>query len=284
MKYLYILPFLLLLFLSCTVASSEKGEELTIESINTQIISDQFPQESEYQVNIKLTASLSSSVDNNEDLYYEWEVNYLDIDVYNQIAIETHDASTDKIESKLKNNHHYFLEVSKSSTKALLSVYKEGYYQVIFRATNFINEEESSIILKIGNPEYPHLFLKTNIPPIPNANPEDFLGQIFININSSTNNTIQELKASDLQDIWYDTGIKLNPFSYFNISAGTHLVFKEDEEPHVLSFSNKLAKNRYSFVYSLNHSEESTPVLLSPIVLSNLKNKNHLDIFFNGEE
>jgi hypothetical protein len=178
-----------ILFSCATSSSSDENAPIDIKNISILEVENRAPKESDYQVEIELTGNMSSK-NANQDIDYQWNVEYLNLDIRNE---KQNDSTDDSFNLELVNNFlegHYFLEVSNNPLKSLLSIYKPGYYKITLKAYNEKEKKSHTILLKIGEPELPNLFVKVNIPEREKYVSEDFKGNIYLNITNKTTNDI----------------------------------------------------------------------------------------------
>lgn len=273
---------IILIFLSCEASMEEEFADFSIKAISPVISEKEMPISSEYQVNIELSGILSDESDLNS-ISYKWQVEYINLDIDKRYSVDfkqknVTDSTSDSVvlnnnevyhTSKYLNN--YFLDVDNESSLALLSVYKKGFYKISLIATNYVIEDKYSIILQVGDVEYPQLYFRTNI--ISNdLKKDDYKGEFYYEIQGDMDAVggIRSVDLSNIKDEWYNTGIRLNPMKSFNIVTGSHYIVKND----VSIISGYSTENYFSnsdeFIYSFGDISEQR-LSINPIVFTNIE-------------
>jgi hypothetical protein len=166
----------------------------------------------------------------------------------------------------------------------MLSVYKEGYYKVSVVASNLIETKQKSIVIKVGNPEFPTLRYSFNLPPT-DLTTDDFVGGFYCKytgaVAKTDNNEEKYVKASDISAQWFDTGIKFNPFTSFSIKTGTHIVEYNKTRQIVSLGKNSLLAGVDGLYYDTDKNK-AVDVLISPVLLKNLKNNSTFKLYRKG--
>ncbi len=265
--------FLFLLLIACSNDNDTEDVSVKINNINASYSSNRSPRESEYQVDIELLGIVDqSNIDQN--IQFEWGIKYLKSDVLDYALINNSDETGDSLKNNKKYlSGYYFLDVSKNPLNALLSVYKQGYYKITLQGTSSKETKDHTIILKIGEVNIPELLIKVNIPDIEKSTKNDFKGNFYISINDKINDSkITKIDSGDLMDKWYNTHIKIDPFSPFSINAGSYVI--KLKTPVIGSISqNSDSKNNDQITYTIN-SQDAKKIFTSPVVLNRLKNNS----------
>ncbi|HNZ27619.1 MAG TPA: hypothetical protein PLG34_07250 [Spirochaetota bacterium] len=280
--------FIFIIFLlGCSTNEDDKEAPLEIKDISINEVIDRVPKAGKYQVDVELFAQLNEK-NVEQDIFYEWFVESIELDIRDltsieNIAVKDRPATTiKKIESK-----NYFLEVGKNPLNVLLSVYKPGYYKISLVATNLEETTEKSILLKIGEPEIPHLFLKFNIPNAKDLSADNFKGEFFIQVVNDNkiakNAKITPIKARDVNSGWFDTSIDINPLLSFGINAGTHLV-KDEESINLCSLGRNGMPTGYDGLKYDISDVLGKEVFISPILLKNIENNSIFKIYKSGNK
>ncbi len=272
--------------ISCSNPQSEdKDKNIGVKDISVNKVSNRSPVENSDQVDLELLA-YSREDDLNNDIDYKWYVEYLKLDIENDSKTEDN-FKIEQVEDKLTINKYlegyYFLDVSKSNPlNALLSIYKIGFYKITVKSENSSNAFEYSVIVKVGEPVLPNLFVKVNIPKIQKLTNQDFTGKFYLSIlnnDLSNNSEIIELKAEQMRDEWFDTGKTINPLESFKIVAGTHIL--NDNLKTISSIiGNSNSSDADSMEYFSNN-EEVKSISTTPIIIKG-NNYNNLTIKKSG--
>lgn len=270
MRFLIKFVILLLLLSSCTVSNSNLESESTVLGIRPSVSTRAVPRESAFQVELELKGVVNEAALSNNEIRYNWSVEQLKHDISESYTKTKGDQSSDKYEYKAPN---FLLESTKEGLNCYLSIYEAGYYKVTLSSKSGLFTSKSSVILKIGSPTLPELYTKVNIPSLKDGEKRDYRGRFFLKVEGELNTINTELKASELKDDWYNTEIKINPFSSFNILSGTHIGSYLDNEGQVISTLYSLGressgKNAANITYSLNRENKSKELTLSPLLFS----------------
>ncbi|MBP7554493.1 MAG: hypothetical protein KA885_13785 [Spirochaetes bacterium] len=275
------------ILLSCSTNEDDNDAPLEIKDISINEVIDRVPKVGIYQTDVELFAQLNEK-NLEQDIFYEWFVESVELDIQRINSIEDipqkdEPATTiKKIESK-----NYFLEVGKNPLNVLLSVYKQGYYKVSLVATNLEETTEKSVLLKIGEPEIPHLFLKFNIPKTKDLSADNFRGEFFIQVindNKITKNAkIISINARDINSGWFDASIDINPLFSFGVNAGTHLV-KDEESINLCSLGRNGMPTGYDGLKYDIADILGKDVFISPILLKNINNNSIFKIYKTGDK
>ena len=228
-KIVPLLSLIIVLF-SCSASQTSKDASIEINDISVAAAENRVPKENSSQVNLELNGIMNEN-NTNQDVEYSWFVEYLKLDIANDKGISFTSENNTTIGKLEKTSSNFFIEISSSNhLNALLSVYNEGYYRVTLQASKTDEIREKSVIIKIGDPALPHLFIKNNIPDVKESVKNDFKGRYYLKYN----NNITKLDAGQIKDDWYDTNIEINPFLSFNIEILTHLIADENSKPQEL--------------------------------------------------
>ena len=260
MKFKLFFIFLLTIYLviNCsTPHTDEEKDSVEVNDIEINEVVNKVPVENSNQVDLELLATISEE-NYKQDIEYNWYIEYLKMDIDNKSSkINRFDIDLNKEDLSIDRylEGHYFLEVSKKNPlKALLSIYKDGFYRVTLKAINNNNIKEYSVVIKIGEPALPNLFVKVNIPEMDKLSTNDFIGKFYLKVFSDeklNNSDIIELNANEVKDDWFDTGFVINPFESFKIKAGTHIL--NDVSQSISSVVNNNDLNEYDSIgYYLN--------------------------------
>lgn len=280
--------FIIISFLlACSTNEEDNDAPLEIKDISINEVIDRVPKVGKYQTDVELFAQLNEK-NMEQDIFYEWFVESVELDIRHinsieDIPVKDQPATTiKKIESK-----NYFLEVGKNPLNVLLSVYKPGYYKISLVATNLEETTEKSVLLKIGEPEIPHLFLKFNIPITKDLSADSFKGIFFIQVvndsKTAKNAKIVSINASDVNSGWFDTSIDINPLLSFGFNAGTHLV-KDEETVNLCSLGRNGMPTGYDGLKYDIADVLDKDVFISPILLKNINNNSIFKIYKTGDK
>lgn len=275
----YIIITLIFFFnlLSCATdkLSNNSNGTIKIDKIKANKVENRAPKESDFQVEIELSGIVNDDT-LKQDIKYDWSIQYIKSDISdNYISnISKDNLTSDNYLGKKYEKGYYFLDISNDPLNALLTAFQPGYYKIILQATNSNETKEQSIILKIGDPNIPELFVKINIPKLKNPEQSDFKGKFYLKLNNDLENIqeekIVELNAKDLMDNWYNTGYSINPFNSFTIQAGTYLL--NTEPVSIFSFNQgSLENNNDKIIYSLNGGSQEI-INTTPIVFKKINN------------
>ncbi len=277
---------LLLLFLIYFIAAcstAEDDEEVPIQLLGIDVVtaSSRAPSENANQETMELFLKVSEK-NLKQDISYTWYVEeiVLDIDSYS-LNIDT---SSDEEYTKQTVRTNYFIEKSQNPLNVMLSVYKEGYYKVSVVASNLIETKQKSIVIKVGNPDFPSLQYSFNLPPS-DLTADDFVGGFYCKytgaVAKNDNNEEFYVKASDIGAQWFDTGVRFNPFTSFSITTGTHIVEYNKARQIVSLGKNSLLAGVDGLYYDTDKNK-ATDVLISPVLLKNLKNNSFFKLYRKG--
>ena len=275
----FVLYFIIIIFFlsfSCSTDTKKNDEPIEIKSIQIEQSHNRMPKESDFQVDLELHGIVNEE-NLKRDIQYKWLIEYVKLD------IKSFDTSNDLTVNYRDIN--YYIDIDKNPLNAILSVYKEGYYKITLSASNINETKLFSIIVKIGDPELPNLFVKLNIPKINKADKNDFRGRFFLGFNNGNNVSqidITELPSSSMMDEWYKTGIKINPFESFHLEAGTHII---DAKPVYICSLNKTGIPREidGLLYDFQNIKEKQ-IKTSPLILKDLDTNTILSIYKTGKE
>lgn len=272
-----ILIFILLYaLLSCATSEKSKDTPIIINEVHAKVTDNNQPKESEFQVNVMLSAILGKD-NEGKDLFYEWKIKPVKLDIDGQ-----DNTSAVGSENSDSNEKTYFLEVSKNPLEGMISFYKEGYYKISLTVSNTNETKTNSLILKIGNPEFPDLYLKLNTPPYDETSDSgEYKGGIYFNNSSVKNKSTGDIKfinSKDVFDKWYKTDYKINPFNTFTINSGTHIILK-NQTKMISSFSKNSTGQNYDVIQYDLDGGKTNQVKISPILLNNLNSNNLLSIY-----
>ncbi|HOJ63947.1 MAG TPA: hypothetical protein PLE45_05955 [Spirochaetota bacterium] len=326
-KYNFII-FLLLFLLGCATNEKEEEKPIVIEKIELFPSINRTPRMNFFQTDIEIVAKMSA--DNlNQDIFYEWFIEEIKLDIQSNLdniykekdkikykenikdlSNDTAEDSTNDKESreilekisslqKEKKKINYYLYTSKNPLNCMISIFEPGYYKITLRATNTKEVKEKSLILKVGEPELPELFLKLNIPDIntyfDNSNDNDntndkniskLKGKIFVKFESlfdkENKKDFIKIEGENFINGWYNTKIKVNPFYSFKITAGTHIVEGDDNILYIASLNKIALPAGYDNIYFDFLDKKANSVLTSPITLKNFDKNNIFTIYKKG--
>lgn len=273
-KYKLLILFISIIFFVINCSTPHSDDEDNSSKVNDIIInevSNKVPVENSNQIDLELLAILNKE-NYKQDIDYNWYVEYLKLDIEDKIST-TDNLNNDQTEENLLIDKYlegyYFLETSKKNPlNALLSVYKDGFYKVTLKTTDDGVVKEYSVVIKVGEPVLPDLYVKVNIPKMDKLSKKDFIGKFYLNFSTtgeSVNSGNIELNANEMADDWFDTGITVNPFNSFKIIAGTHIL--NDAAQNISSIINNSDLQEYDSIgYSLNN-EEFNYITLTPLII-----------------
>ncbi len=273
-KQISIYIIIIYLFINCSTPQHDEKKDVEVNDITINEVSNRTPVVNLNQVDLELLASVNEE-NFKQDIEYNWEVEYLKLDIESDSSLYTSNNVQNK-ENSLTNKYlegYYLLDVSKKNPlNALLSIYQEGFYRVTLKTSGSSNLKEYSVVVKIGEPPLPNLFVKVNIPKLDKLNKSDYIGKFYFSINNNEldDSEIHELNATEMQDKWFNTGLIINPFDSFNIVAGTH-VLNDNLKSIVSALNNKNFSEFDSITYSLDNSELEN-ISLTPLII---KGNNH---------
>lgn len=274
----FIIYLIFILFLvSCTADKVEENLKIKIQKIVFNEVQNRAPKENEFQFEFELFGIVADE-NLKQDIQYKWIVEYLNLEIFNNNHfIYNNDNSSDIYNTNLNSKSNYFIDVSNNPLNALLSVYKSGYYKITLQASNVKEIEEYSIILKVGEPVFPELFIKFNIPRNDKFISDDFKGNLFLTARNNEKISDIKLEARDIKDKWFSTGIRLNPFYFINIKSGSHKLDNKNYDLTSLIFDN----NPSDYInYTVN--KKDFPVTTMPIVLNNINQETNITIKKSG--
>ena len=274
-RLFFIFIVIIYLVINCsTPYSDDEDDNVVVNDISIKKVSDKVPVENSSQIDLELLGIINNE-NYKQDIDYNWYIEYLtlDLDIDNNSSIKD-SLDIDLINEDLIINRYlegyYFLEVSKKNPlNALLSIYRDGFYKITLKVTDNNGIKEYSIIIKIGEPILPDLFVKVNIPKMNKLSKNDFIGKFYLNVflnNGFDNSNTIEINANEIKDDWYDTGIIINPFESFNIIAGTHIL--KDNFQHISSIIKSVdLDDEYDYIgYTLNN-EEFNHINSNPLII-----------------
>lgn len=272
--------FIAFILFACSNENDSKKNPINIKSINAVRTENRTPKENDFQVDVALTGVMSDN-NINQDIQYDWFIEYEAPDIKKEYSLGNNNTKEELTVPANANknylNGYYFLDISKDPLNAMLTVYKPGYYKVTLQASNIDEVKEHSIILKIGEPELPELFVKVNVPISITKKEDNFKGKFFITSSNDNiaSNVIKQLDALDLKNDWFNTKILLNPFKMINIKAGTHL---DEKTKRILS----IGKNNKDIVYYF-YENDTNIISSSPLIFKNVEDKS-LIFISKGED
>jgi hypothetical protein len=275
-KFVIIIILIIFLF-SCSTDTKSSNEPINIKNILIEKSSNRMPRESEFQVDLELKAIVSDT-NLKQDIQYKWIIEYVKLDIKDDL---TGDISS----TGSKTSNYFFIDVDKNPLNAILSVYKEGYYKISLSASNVSDTKFYSIMVRIGDPIFPNLYVKFNLPKLKKANKTDFKGQFYIGLNNGkykSKMNITEIKADDVLDGWYKTGMTVNPFESFYMETGTHVI---DGKPQYICSINKkdIPKEVDNLVYDFQGIKEKQ-ISSSLLVIKDINANSILTIYNNGKD
>lgn len=297
-----LLFFLIFLIFSCAVEKDQENVSIKIKKISFKEVQNRVPKESDFQVDLEFNAIVSDET-KLIPVQYQWNVEYLKLD---EMLDNSYFTNKNYFNQKTKSGY-YFLEVSNNPLNALLSVYKEGFYKVTFVAYNTKETKEESLIFKVGSPDLPELNVKLNFPKLTKLSKDDFKGKLYLYIKNKENNYNLTLNAGDIAKTWYNTGIKIDPFSLIEIKSATHfltngntlipvfLSFNSNDENYlsILLNDKKMEKITLPLTYSTSNESfiikmkkegnlkwEEGNIFLSLFVWSNEKNQLDSNMYY----
>lgn len=285
-KIFYLIILLIFIIMGCSNPQSDDNDKnIGVKDITVNKVSNRSPVENSNQIDLELLA-YNRENDLNHENDYKWYIEYLKLDIDNNFSAEDKFKIED-VEDKLSINKYlegyYFLDVSKSNPlNALLSIYKEGFYKITVKSENSNNAYEYSVIVKVGEPSLPNLFVKVNMPKIAKLVNQDFIGKFYLsfyNYNQAITSEIIELKADQMQDDWFDTGIRINPLESFKIIAGTHIL--NGNIKSISSIINNSNSSEANSIEYISNNEEAKSFSSTPIIIKG-NNHNNLTIKKSG--
>jgi hypothetical protein len=283
LRLLFISTIIFYLLINCSTPHTDEEEKDTevVDDIMINEVSNKVPVENSEQIDLELLAILSDE-NSKSKVDYTWYVEYLKLDIENSSSTSTnidYSEDNDLLISKYLEGY-YFLESSKKNpSNALLSIYKDGFYKVTLKTSNNNNKEEYSVVIKVGEPVLPNLFVKVNIPKMNKLSKNSYVGEFYLKKipeDQLNNSSFYELNAQEMMDDWYDTGIIINPFEPFKIIAGTHILNNSSQNISSV-INNKDLSDYDSIVYSFN-SDEIKNISLCPLIV---KGNNYNKILIN---
>ncbi len=220
-KSVLLLIFISLFYVSCADPENEIGE-VTILSVKPVGTHDIQPIETSDQLNVKVIAILDKLTDPALTTS-TWLIEKIKYDVDDESLKSESIVSTEDSETA------YFLEPSKDGLTAFISFYHHGSYRVTYSVTDFKVIKNYSIIIKNGEPEFPHLFLSLNIYENDKNKILEYRGAINLEVSSEDGkNTITDLTVDKVGSSWYNTEILLNPLKSFTIKSGIPVVYDDN--------------------------------------------------------
>lgn len=275
--YLFYTLIFFLYLINCTADKSDENLKINIQKIVFNEVQNRAPKENEFQVEFELFGIVTDET-LKQDIEYKWLVEYLNLEIFNENSnFFENDNTSDLNKANSNSKSNYFLDVSNNPLNALLSVYKSGFYKITLQASNIKEIKEYSIIIKIGEPAFPELLVKFNIPQNDKFKAEDFKGNLFLTVRNDENAADLLIDAKKIRDKWYSTGIKLDPFNYINIKSGSHKLDNKTNDLASLNFD----ENPDDYIsYTLNNT--NNPITTLPIVLNNIRQETNITIKKSG--
>lgn len=272
---------IILLLSSCAVSNNNLESESAVLGIRPAVSNRVVPRESAFQVELELNGVVNEAALENSEIYYDWSVEELALDIKDSFSEKIADQSADRESIEVPN---FLIEPAKNRLNCYLSLYEPGYYKVTLNSQSGVFTTKSSIILKVGEPKMPELYTKVNIPPQENLNASGYRGGFFLDIKGEQLAERFTLKASTLKDGWHNTGIALDPFSSFTLLAGTHIATYQDGEENTISTLYSLGRESSgnltgNLKYSFSGSEEGEEFTLSPLLFSEKKRRNAVAVY-----
>lgn len=270
------------IFLGCSSSEEDKEAPIDLKGMHINQVYNRTPQDTETQVDLELYGEVAKenlkqdilyewhvqykNIDinnkdsvtnsqvvqqqldegtNNKEEFTEKTNSEIDVSSDNNLidTIKESEVDTEVDTKKDPYSDYFFISTSsKDPLHAILSVYHPGYYIVSLDASNIQESKIYSVMIKVGQPDIPHLFLKVNVPKFKSLKKQDCKGRFFIKYNNEESpihsNNFIEISASEMGLNWYDTGIIINPFSSFNIKSGTHILDNDDKTLACISNSD----------------------------------------------
>lgn len=272
---------IILLLSSCAVSNNNLESDSAVLGIRPTVSNRAVPRESAFQVELELNGVVNDAALQNSDIYYDWSVEELKIDIKESFSDKLSDLSSDIAPISTPN---YLVETAKNRLNCYLSLYKPGFYKITLNSKSGVFNSSSSVILKVGEPELPQLYTKVNIPPQKSLKASGYRGGFFLDIRGERLAEIVNLKASSLKDGWYNTGITMDPFSSFTLLAGTHIGSYQDNEKNTVSTLYSLGRESGgsaagNLKYSFSGSEEGEEFTLSPLLFTDKTKRQSVTIY-----
>ncbi|HBD92884.1 MAG: hypothetical protein A2015_13665 [Spirochaetes bacterium GWF1_31_7] len=220
-KRFLLLIIVSLFSVSCADPESEIGEVsiLSVKPVGTHDIQ---PLETSDQLNVEVVAVLDKLTDSALTTS-TWIIEKIKYD------IDDESLKTESIISSEDSETAYFLETSKDGLTAFISFYHHGSYRVTYSVTDYQVVKNYSIIIKNGEPEFPHLFLSLNLYENEKNKILEYRGAINLEVSGESGvNIINDLTVDRVGSSWYDTDISLNPLKSFTIQSGIPVVYDDN--------------------------------------------------------
>lgn len=234
-KIICFLP-IILLFAQCSLEKNEENLTAGIKKIDFKEVVNRTPKENEFQVDFEINAVVTDQT-RQMIAQYQWVVEYLNLEEMIGANYFALNSSSSIMNAGRFKSGYYFLDVSTANPlNALLTTYKEGYYKVTFIVTTSKEIKEESIIIKVGNPDLPELYVKLNLPVLDKLGVNDFKGMLLLQIRNSVNTYKLQFSTYEIAKSWYKTGIKIDPFSLIEIKSATHKLADKEESFAFIKF------------------------------------------------
>lgn len=251
---------------SCADSDDEVVKEVRIISGGPVGIYENFPTETEDQMNVELAVNLDQFTIL-QDIETTWSVEKLKYDV-KEYSLDIGIDETD--------DTGYYLEPGKNGTTAYVALYDEGSYRIKYSVTNFIDMKTMEFIIINGTPDYPELHVALNIPENDDDQSSDYTGTFDIEVGScdTTSDLLSHTLATEkLSDGWFNTGIKINPMEPFFINAGMRVKKVGDKDGVIVNDPAKIisVKSGGSVVSVFNDQIDIDPASSTVISLVDVK-------------
>ena len=276
------LASLLLIFVLFCCSTSEEDEEapIQLQGITMTSAVSRAPSESAYQQDVEFFLKVSEK-NLKQDISYTWYVEEVEMDI--RLPENEDDLTADDYTAATKSGS-YFIEKSGNPLDVMISFYKEGFYKVTVVAGNLIETQQKSVIIKVGEPEFPTLQYKFNFPQT-DLTADDFAGGFYCSYTGAaddeSNDVVTFVPARDIAAGWFDTKIHFNPFSSFSITTGTHVV-EYNKSQHIVSLGNNSLLAGVDGLYYDTDKTKMNDILISPVLLKNIKSDWTFKIYRKG--
>ena len=266
--------------LCCSTAEEDEEAPIQLQGITMTPAVSRTPSESAYQQDVEFFLKVSEK-NLKQDISYTWYVEEVEMDI--RLPEADDDLTADDYTSATKSGS-YFIEKSGNPLDVMISFYKEGFYKVTIVAGNLIETQQRSVIIKVGNPEFPTLQYKFNFPNT-DLSSDDFAGGFYClytgAADDASNDVITFVSAKNVAGGWFDTGIHFNPFSSFSITAGTHVV-EYNKSKHIVSLGKNSLLAGIDGLYYDTDKTKMNDILISPVLLKNIKSDWTFKIYRKG--
>jgi hypothetical protein len=228
MKRKIFLGFIFIAFiLSCAAEEEKNGDSFGVESITPYFVdSNGDEMRFEFQANLIEDSYI-------QELSQSWEIEKISLENY-----PFHSMNSNKKNQILENSiNNDFVYETKNDEDGKISAlfYKPGYYKVSYSITDYAVTQKKDLILKVGNVEFPELYLSLNIPPEEKDVSNDYIGsfEIFAGNIDVTADYI-DIKLAEMKSSWYNSKIKINTTKQFEIKSGISFSIENKEDDTVI--------------------------------------------------